>query len=129
MDKQSFNLNTEFLGGHTGVFVKVFVAIILMYGFIILVNFFRDKFVNTDSKTKNPEIIDLLTILNKLFFISGFGFVLSNIIQMLFKQISRNNRVKLLGGDWDYLTFGIILIFMGIAFKAAKKVILKERQN
>lgn len=129
MDKQSFNINTEFLGGHTGIFVKVFVAIILMYGFIILVNLLRDKFVNTDSKTKNPEIIDLLTILNKLFFISGFGFVLANFIQMLFKQATRNNRIKVVGGDWDYVTFGIILIFIGIAFKTAKKVILKERQN
>ena len=129
MDKQSFNLNADFLGGYTQVFIKIVIAIILVYGFIILVNFFRDKFINTDSKSKNPEIIDLLTILNKLFFVSGFGFILGNLVEVLLQQATGGRHNTVVRGDWDYLTFGVILIFIGIGFKVAKKVILKEKQD
>jgi len=129
MNKQSSNLNADFLGGYTGVFIKIVIAIILVYGFIILVNFFRDKFINTDSKSKNPEIIDLLTILNKLFFVSGFGFILANLIKILLLQASVGRYVAVAGGDWDYLTFGVILIFIGIGFDLAKKGVKKDKQD
>lgn len=132
MDKQSFNLNADFLGGYTGVFIKIVIAIILVYGFILLLNFFRDKFINKENISKEPQIVDLLSILNKLFYLSGFGFVIGNILQIVLSQATRHigNKTSMnFRGDWDYLTFGVILIFIGIGFKIAKKVILKEKQD
>jgi len=133
MKEQSFNLNADFLcGGYTGVFIKIVIAIILVYGFVILINFFRDKFINKDSISKDPQIVDLLSILNKLFYMSGFGFVIGNILQILLSQITGNigNQTSMnFRGDWDYLTFGIILIFIGIGFKVAKKMNLKEKHD
>ncbi|SMO59127.1 hypothetical protein SAMN06265379_103176 [Saccharicrinis carchari] len=132
MDKQSFNLNADFWGGYTGIFIKIVFAVILFYGFILLLNFFRDKFLNKENISKDPKIVDLLSILNKLFYLSGFGFVIANILQIILSQITRNSGNKALmnlKGDWDYLTFGIILIFAGIGFKIAKEVILKENQD
>lgn len=126
MDQKSFNLNTEFLGGYSRVFIKIIIAIIIIYAFIILINFLRDKFLNNEINSKNPQITDLLSILNKLFYLSGFGFIIANIVQMLLSQISRKKSIMNFIGDWDYLTFGIILIFMGIGFKSAKNSILKD---
>ena len=48
---------------------------------------------------------------------------------MILSEISRNRNSINLMKDWDYLTFGIILIFMGIGFKAAKKVILNDKKD
>ncbi len=129
MDKQSFNLNANFLGGYTGVFIKIVIAIILLYGFILLLNFFRDKFLKKENISKDPQIIDLLSILNKLCFLAGFGFVIGNIIQVLLNEATNSRTQIQIRGDWDYLTFGVILIFIGIGFKAAKKVILKEKRD
>ena len=132
MDKQSFNLNADFLGGYTGIFIKIVIAIILIYGFIMIVNFFRDKFIKKENISKDPQITDLLSILNKLCFLAGFGFVIGNILQILLNQITDPNRkhvVMNIKGDWDYLVFGVILIFIGIGFKVAKKVIKKDNQD
>ncbi len=129
MDQKSFNLNTESFGGYSRVFIKIIIAIIIIYAFIILINFLRDKFLNNEINSKTPQITDLLSILNKLFYLSGFGFIIANIVQMLLSKISRKNSIVNFMGDWDYLTFGIILIFMGIGFKSAKNIILKNKND
>jgi len=131
MDKQSFSLNADFLGGYTGIFIKIVIAIILMYGFILLLNFFRDKFLNKGETGSNPQIIDLLSILDKLFCWSGFGFIAGNILELILSRITRSsvtNHGMSFRGDWDYLTFGVILIFVGIGFRMAQKSISKEKQ-
>lgn len=132
MEKQSFNLNADFVGGYTGVFLKIVMAIILVYSLLIIIQFLRDKFIKKESPGKDPEIIDLLIILNKLFYVGGFGFIIANFTIIFFGSVLgiNNNRMPLnLRGDWDYLIFGIILIFMGIGFEAAKKVLVKEKQE
>lgn len=129
MDQKSFNLNTESFGGYSRFFIKIIIAIIIIYAFIILINFLRDKFLNNEINSKTPQITDLLSILNKLFYLSGFGFIIANIVQMLLSKISRKNSIVNFMGDWDYLTFGIILIFMGIGFKSAKNTILKNKND
>ena len=73
MESQSFNLSSDFLGGYTEVFIRIVMAIVLLYGFILIVNFFRDKFVKKESLSQEPHIVDLLSILNKLFYFSGLG--------------------------------------------------------
>lgn len=129
MDQKSFNLNTESFGGYSRFFIKIIIAIIIIYAFIILINFLRDKFLNNEINSKTPQITDLLSILNKLFYLSGFGFIIANIVQMLLSEISRKKSIMNFMGDWDYLTFGIILIFMGIGFKSAKNTILKNKND
>ena len=94
------------------------------------------KFIDKEASRQKDDISDLLTILGKLFYISGFGFVIANIFQLLFSQI--NSRKSGMGsysslpsmnfrGEWDYLTFGIIIIFVGIAFKVGNRVLRKNR--
>ncbi|MGM0621932.1 MAG: hypothetical protein ACQETJ_12850, partial [Bacteroidota bacterium] len=73
--KQSFNLNADFLGGFTSIFIKLVFAIIIVYLLVMVINFLRDKYINKEVNKQKDDISDLLIILNKLFYISGFGFV------------------------------------------------------
>ena len=126
--KQSFNLSADFFGGFTSIFMKLVFVIIAVYIIILILNFLRDKFINKTTNTKSDDIFDLLTILNKLFFISGFGFVIANICMVLFSQLTNRNSPTLnFRGEWEYLTFGIILIFIGIGFKIGNEKLKKER--
>lgn len=128
--KQSFNLNADFFGGFTAIFVKLVFAIIVVYLLVMVMNFLRDKFINKEASRQKDDILDLLVILGKLFYISGFGFVIANIFQVLFSQIdSRHSSMASMNfrGEWDYLTFGIIIIFVGIAFKVGNRVLSKNR--
>ena len=127
MDKQSLNINSDF----TSVFFKTVIAIVLIYGFIITIHFLRDKFINKETVSKAPQITDLLGILNRLFHFAGFGFIIGNIILVILTQadFTYNKQLIFLRGEWDYLTFGIILIFIGIGFKSAKKLLHKDRSN
>lgn len=128
--KQSFSLNADFLGGFTSIFMKLVFAIIAVYIILLILNFLRDKFINKVTDSKSAHISSLLTILSKLFFISGFGFIIGNIVQILFSQMTNHQSgfgTMNFRGDWDYLTFGIILIFIGLGFKAGNKALIKER--
>lgn len=127
---QSFSLNSDFLGGYTSVFMKLVFVVIAVYVIILILNLLRDKFINNATDTRKDSISDLLIILNKIFFVSGFGFIIGNIVQVLFAFWSRRHGNGFGGlkirGDWDYLVFGIVLIFLGIAFKVANRA-LKNR--
>ena len=128
--KQSFNLNADFLGGFTSIFMKLVFVIIVVYLLLMTLNFLRDKFINKEATKKKDDISDLLTILNKLFYISGFGFIIANIFQFLLSQInSRHGHMPSMNfrGEWEYLTFGIIIIFIGIGFKAGNKILKKNQ--
>lgn len=127
--QQSFNLNADFFGGFSSIFMSLVYAIILVYIIIMILNFLRDKFINKEAGTRRDEVIDLLTILNNLFFVSGFGFIIGNIFQAILSQVPyRNSGPAMSFRDaWDYLTFGIILIFIGIGLKLGKKILKKER--
>lgn len=127
--KQAFNLTADFLNGFSSIFMKLVLLIIVVYLIIMILNFLRDKFINKQTDTKKDDILELLTILNKLFFVSGFGFVIGNIFQFLLSQIDDNHNMPMMNlkGDWDYLTFGIIIIFIGIGFKIGKNVLKKEK--
>ena len=129
MENQTFNVSPEFLGGYTEVFVRIVMVIILFYAFILILNFFRDKFIKKETLSQKPHIVGLLSILNKLFYLSGFGFAIANFLQVLLNKQRGNEIMPSFTGTWDYLTFGIILIFMGVGFRLAKKVILKENKT
>lgn len=125
----SFNVNADFLSGYTSTFMKLVFIIIAVHLIVLILNFLRDKFINKVTDSKKDNISDILIILNKLFFISGFGFIIGNIIQVLFSQMTDHGQLGTFQfrGDWDYLTFGIILIFVGISFKVGNKALKKER--
>ncbi len=128
--KQSFNLNADFLGGFTSIFVKLVFIIIAAYLLVMILNFMRDKFIIKETMKKKDNISDLLIILNKLFFISGFGFVIANIIQVLLASIpGRHGSMPSINyrGEWEYLTFGIIIIFIGIGFKVGNKILMRNQ--
>ncbi|WP_321288778.1 hypothetical protein [uncultured Sunxiuqinia sp.] len=128
--KQSFNLSADFLGGFTSIFMKLVLIIIVVYLLILILNFLRDKFINQEATKKQDDISDLLIILNKLFYVSGFGFVIANIIQFLFSQIpDRHSNMASMNfrGEWEYLTFGIIIIFIGVGFKVGNKMLKKNK--
>jgi len=136
MEKQAVNFNTSLFEGYTGLFVKLVAAIIIIYGLVLIINILRDKFINKKEDYKQADYLDLFTILNRLFYISGYGFIIGNILQVLFNQMSDNKspfgnlaNIASSGGEWGYLTFGIILIFIGLSFKSIKKTILKERSK
>lgn len=128
--KQSFNLTSDFLNGFSSIFMNLVLIIIAVYLIIMILNFLRDKFINKQTDTKKDDILELLTLLNKLFFVSGFGFVIGNFFQNILPRIGGNNMPMMnIKGDWDYLTFGIIIIFIGIGLKVGKKLIIKERNG
>lgn len=129
MQQQSFNLPANFFGNFFSLFIYLVFLIVIAYLVILVLNFFRDKFINKESPIKYQDHLELITILQKLFFVSGFGFVIANIINFMLSQMSGNraNIVQFMG-DWDYLTFGIILIFVGMGFGAGKKLVLKDRK-
>lgn len=130
MQQQSFNIPTDFFGSFFSLFINLVFLIVIAYLLILVLNFFRDKFINKDSPVKYQDHLELITILQKLFFVSGFGFVIANILQFLLSQMSGNRaNVVQFVGDWDYLTFGIILIFVGMGFGAGKKLVLKDRKH
>ena len=133
MEKQSFNLNTSLFGGYPGLFIKLVTAIILIYGLVLIINILRDKFINKKEDYKQADYLDLFTILNRLLYISGYGFIIGNILQVLFNTMSNNKspfkNIANMGEEWGYLTFGIIIIFIGLSFKSIKKTILKERRE
>ena len=126
--KQSFNMTSDFLAGFTTLFIKLVFLIIFVYLIVLLMNFLRDKFINQVTNTKKDDITDLLTILNKLFFISGFGFIIANLIQFPLNQFTHHNSNAMMSfrGEWDYLAFGIILVFVSIVFKHATKATRKN---
>lgn len=129
MQQQSFNIPSDFFGSFFTLFINLVFLIVIAYLLILVLNFFRDKFINKDSPVKNQDHLELITILQKLFFVSGFGFVIANILQFMLSQMSGNRaNVVQFVGDWDYLTFGIILIFVGMGFGAGKKLVLKDRK-
>ncbi|WMI66014.1 hypothetical protein RBH94_02375 [Aestuariibaculum sp. YM273] len=119
---EAFNLNSNILNTYALLFVKLVIAVILIYTIILIINFLKDKFINKVDNAPKVEINLLLILLNKLFFISGFGFIIGNILNVLFSEMGRNRLLA----NWDYLTFGVILIFVGLSFKAANKALKKE---
>ncbi len=130
METQSFGLNTSLFGNYPSLFVNCVVAVILIYGFFVLINFLRDKFTDKEPLSRDPQIVDLISVLHKLFYLSGFGFVLANILEVLLSKWSmRPGSLDMFnsGASWGNLSFGVILIFIGLAFKAAKKEILTRK--
>jgi hypothetical protein len=123
--RQSFSVTNDFFSGFIATFIQLVFLIILVYLLISVLNFVRDKFINKETDTQKENIGDLLTILNKLFYVSGFGFIIANLIEFVATQGYRQNGNGIMSfrDEWDYLTFGIILIFVGIGFKSANKAI------
>jgi len=127
---QSLNLNADFFNNYSAMFIKVVFLLITVYILIMIMNFLRDKFINKETDTKKDDISNLLIILNKLFYISGFGFIIGNIVQFLFSGLTdgRHNMPGMnFRGEWDYLVFGLIIVFMGIGFKHGNNILKKQR--
>ena len=105
--KQSFNINADFLGGYSSLFSKLVLIIIAAYLIILLFNLLRDKFINKDPGTKRDNITDLLSILHKLFYLSGFGFIVANLVMVLLSAMSGRNSFPSLNllSKWAYLVF------------------------
>ncbi|MGQ7868384.1 hypothetical protein [Sunxiuqinia sp. sy24] len=126
--QQSFKLSPEALAGFSSVFMKLVFMIIAVYLLVMVINFLRDKFINQEVSSKKEDISDLLTILHKLFFFAGYGFIIANIMQYFFSKLPHRSGGMVnmnLRGEWDYLAFGVIIIFIGLGFKAANRILKK----
>lgn len=117
------NFSNVLTGGYPFLFVKLVFAIILFYCFILVLGFLREKFLNQETKRGKDGISELLLILNKLFYMAGFGFMLMNLVQVLFERMSSRNGFN---GSWENLSFGILCLFVGLAFKLANSELKKE---
>ena len=134
MNGQTFNLNQDFMNNYTSIFTKIIIAIIVVYAIVTVINFLRDKYVNKAMDTLNSDYLELLLLLHKIFVISGWGFIIGNMLQIPLKLIrpNKNNLFKNLQGDYDYLIFGVIIIFIGIGCNKAKQAIetyRKQKEN
>ncbi|WP_298487556.1 hypothetical protein [uncultured Maribacter sp.] len=131
MENQNFNLNQDFMNGYTTIFLKIVLAIVVIYALVLVISFLRDKYISKEFKSSRVDYIELLLLLYKVFVTSGWGFILGNILQFTLKAFSanKNNFFKKLQGDYDYLIFGVVIIFMGIGFNAAKKAIEASREE
>lgn len=128
---KTLNLNSDFLNDFTGLFVKLVVVILILFTVILILNFLSEKFLGREIiKSLNP-LQNLLFILNKLFLYAGLGFIVSNIFQFILNESTKGNNSLLsfgnFGGKWEYLTFGIILLFISFGFKSANKSITSNK--
>jgi hypothetical protein len=128
---QSFEFFKELLSGYAGIFMQLVFAVIFLYVVVMLINFFRDKFINKEVVSKKEDVLDLLTILYYLFFVSGIGFVSGNILQALLFMLSEmGSHTKYYDENaWDYLVIGVIFISIGLAFKFSVKKLKQDHKS
>ena len=128
MQKQSFDLQTNLLQAQFPELFKDFVFILLLFfAFLILINLFKNIFVKSKPTTPRDYIVLLLIILNKTFLFGGIGFIVANIVKKVLEEIGSSATPKFsIIGAWEDLSFGIILLFLGIGFNKARKIILSQ---
>lgn len=122
--KQTFNLSPDIFSSFIPLFCWLVLAIIVAYLFVIGINLLRDKFIAGSEINTRASFVDLMNILGTLLFIAGFGFIVANIFQQILSGVF-GSQMKF-PGQWNYLTFGIISVFTGIAFKKISKSITKK---
>lgn len=111
------------------LFVKLVLLIVVAYLAVLLFNLIRDKFISPAKEPKKDDINGLFIILCKLFTIGGWGFIIGNISKTILEAFSKaafHSPVTLSTGSWDYLLFGIILIFVGKGLNAGIQQIQKQ---
>lgn len=128
MKKQSFDLQANLLQAQFPELFKDFVFILLLFfAFLILINLFKNIFIKSKPTPPRDYIVLLLIILNKTFLFGGIGFIVANIIKKIFEEIASSAAPKFsIIGAWEDLSFGIILLFLGIGFNKARKIILSQ---
>jgi hypothetical protein len=128
MQKQSFDLQANLLQAQFPELFKDFIfIIILFFTFLILVNLFKNIFVKSKPTSPKYYIVLLLIILNKIFLFGGIGFIVANIVKNIFKEIGSSATQKFsIIGAWEDLSFGIILLFIGLGLNKARKIILHQ---
>ena len=113
---QTFNLSSVFPVQHSALFLRIVTLLIIVYVVILIINFLRDKFINPEPSSRRDDISGLLILLYKLFQISGIGFLVIALLQFVFGIDHRN-----FGDAQNSAVFAVLLIFLGLAFKAAMK--------
>lgn len=112
---------SQFLPTPTGAFPKLFIQLIItlliLYLGFSIINYFSKKKID-ESASVELNIKDLLAPLSKIFVWSGFGFALSNLIYLALLVPMQTRHID---PDWTNLSFGVILIFIGLGMKAAKQ--------
>ncbi len=128
MNEQKVTLNSLLSANVYELFVKIILVVVIIFVVIMVMNFLNDKFVNKKKTSRNDYLLDLLMILNKVFYFSGIGFIIANVVEAIFTNSFGNSFMKNFS-SWAFLSFGIVLIFIGLGFKYAKKVLVHEREE
>lgn len=121
----------SFWGDYSLLFIRLVFAFLFIYALILILNFLRDKFILKEISTKKESVSELLQILNKLFLMSGLGFMVSSGVYAIIAGLSRNmfNGSMTSGNSLNYLVLGILLIFIGLGFKSACKIVDKQKTS
>lgn len=99
------------------LFIQLIITLLILYLGFSIVNYLAKK-KTQESSSFELSIKDLLRFLFKIFIWSGFGFILSNIIYLALLLPMQDHHTD---PDWTNLSFGIILIFIGLGMRATKK--------
>ncbi len=124
---KTFNLSPNIFSSFIELFCWMVFTIIIAYLLIMGINFLREKFLVNDKPLAKGSFLELIAILGTLLSLAGFGFIVANIFQQVLNVLSNNHMS--LPGEWNYLTFGIISVFIGLAFKRIAKTISKKEDN
>ena len=115
MGMQILNFSAGVSYDYFSFFAVIVVALIVLYGLVLVINLLRDKFISNENRDTKPEIADLLLILNKLCLLTGSGFFAVYLVHLAMGRSLRSG--------WDFLVLGILLFALGLGFKYAKKAI------
>jgi uncharacterized membrane protein len=122
MKNEIFNLTNSLSLDLPSVFIKIFSFILILYVLLLIYDFLREKYILKEtSENKNNKLHTLLTLISKLFIISGYGFILLNIIHVILSELTHRSEI-----NWNNLAFGILILFMGIGFNKGLKTIIKN---
>lgn len=113
-------MDLNLLNNYSALFVKLILILIVAYLLVMLFNLIRDKFISPTTEAKKDDITGLFIILYKLFIFGGWGFIVGNLVEVFLSLITKGafHAPQLNIGSWDYLLFGIILIFVGKGLNA-----------
>ena len=102
---------------YPNLFIQLVISLLILYLGISVVNYLTKKRTD-ESVSFGLDMKNLLGLFFRIFIWRGFGFVLSNIIYL---ALLGSMQQKQSDPDWTNLSFGIILIFIGLGMKSAKK--------
>lgn len=100
------------------LFLNFTMVVVCVYVIILVINFFRDKFINPEPTSHREDISGLLLILFKLFQYGAYGIFVISFFSLLFGIEHQNFKPAR-----ECFVYAILIFFLGLAFRAAWKAL------